>query len=225
MFRSVTQACRALVLVALGAALCVWIGLRSTVTTVDRNSDGRIDVWEYHDGPFGALSQVVEDRNFDGRPDRISSFVGGTLRRRSDTSFDGRVHQVDEFDGDGNATRTVRDTDDDGIADLLVLYRDGVPVYAQRASASALAANLSSHHGIPLSDPFERERTVRRDTRKDATPTGLGLHSKLYILALTRASPSGGNSLGVFIPLETGSQFDPGTLFARGPPAFDPALL
>jgi len=53
-------------LLALGGALCLWVGLRPTVTMVDRDHDGRIDVWEYHVGPFGSLTKIVEDTNFDG---------------------------------------------------------------------------------------------------------------------------------------------------------------
>jgi hypothetical protein len=195
------------------------------VTTVDRNDDGRIDVWEYHDGPFGTLTKIVEDTNFDGRPDRFSYIVGGTLRRESETNFDGHVDQIEEFDVDGNRTRTIRDTDHDGTADLLVLYRDGVPVYAKRASAGALAANVRSQLGNSLIDPFEGETTVHREIRKVDSVQGPISRSKPYGLAPCRGSPSVGTPVRVFTILRSSPQIDPGPLIPRGPPASDSALL
>jgi hypothetical protein len=186
-------------LLALGGALCLSIGLRPTVTTVDRNDDGRIDVWEYHDGPFGSVTKIVEDTNFDGRPDRFSYIIGGTLRRESDTNHD-------------------------GTADLLILYRDGVPVYAKRASPGTLAANVRSQHGNSLIDPFETETTVRCEVRKVDSPAGLMSSSRLYGLAPCRGSPSAGTSVRLLTVRKSTSQFDSAGLVPRGPPASDSAL-
>ena len=227
MFNGLKKPFRAIVLLALAlaGALCLRLGVRPTLTTLDRNHDGRADVWEYHDGPLGTLSQIVEDTNFDGRPDRFSYVVAGGLRRESDTNFDGRVDQVEAFDVEGNRTRTVTDTDHDGTIDILVLYQDGIPVYAQRASAVATSATLSSQHGHSFVDPFEGETTVRREIRKDDSPAGLGSRSKLYLLAPSRASPACAAPVRVRTVLKSSSCFDPCSLFPRGPPASDSTLL
>jgi hypothetical protein len=208
----------AFALLTLAGAWCVWFGLHPTVTMIDQNNDGRIDVWEYHDGPFGTVTKIVEDTNFDGRPDRFSYIAGGVLRRESDTNFDDRVDQIEEFDVDGDRTRTVRDTDHDGIADLLVLYRDGVPVYAQRAGAGAVVANVPTQQGNSLIDPFENETRVCGKARKVESLTALLSRSKLYDLAPCRGSPCVGNPVRVFTLLSSSSQFDPGPLVPRGPP-------
>ena len=210
---------------AFAGALCLWVGLRPTVTTIDRNHDGRIDVWEYHDGPFGTVTKIVEDTNFDGRPDRFSYIAGGRLRRESDTNFDDRVDQIEEFDADGNRTRTVKDTDHDGTADLLVLYRDGAPIYSERASAGARAANTPSRRGNSLIDPFEHETTVRPEIRKVASLLGLISRSKLDGPASSRASPSGDSPVRVFTILRSSSEFDPGPLVPRGPPVSESVWL
>ena len=225
MFSWVEKLFRAIVLLALAGTLCLRLGLRPTLTTLDRNYDGRADVWEYHDGPFGTLSKIVEDTNFDGRPDRVSFVVAGRLRRESDTNFDGRVDQVEQFDVDGNRTRTVRDTDHDGTTDILVLYQDGVPVYTQRASAVARSATLPSQHGHSLVDPFEYETTVRREVRKDDSLAGLSPRSKLYRLTPSRASPACATPVRVCTVLKSSSHFDPRPLFPRGPPASNSTLL
>jgi hypothetical protein len=215
----------ALVLPALGGALCLWIGLRPTVTTVDRNGDGRVDLWEYHDGPFGTVTKIVEDTNFDGRPDRFSYIVDGVLRRESDANFDGRVDQVEECDVDGNRTRTVRDTDRDGIADLLILYRDGVPVYSQRADADQLATRVPSQHGGSLVDPFLNETTISRVSRKVDPLAGFTSRLKLYTSAPCRGSPSFRTTLRISAILTERPQVNSRQLFPRGPPASDSAPL
>ena len=225
MFSGLEKPLRAIALLAFAGAFCLELGLRPTLTTFDRNDDGRADVWEYHDGPFGTLSKIVEDTNFDGRQDRVSYVVAGSLRRETDTNFDGRVDQVEEFDVDSNRTRTVRDTDHDGTADVLVLYQDGVPIYTQRAGAVARPATLSSQHGHSFIDPFEGETTVRREVRGDDSLAGLSSRAKLYLLAPSRASPARATPVRVFTVLNSSSHFDPRPLFPRGPPASDSTLL
>ena len=126
-----------------------------------------------------AMTKITEHTSFDGRPDRFSCLVDGRLRWESDTNLDGHVDQIDDFDADGYRTRTVRDTDHDGIADLLVLYRDGAPVYTTRASTSALAASPPSQHGNSLNDPFARETRVVEKVKKLDPLAGLLLGSHL----------------------------------------------
>ena len=214
-----------IVSLAMGCAVCLSVGLRSAVTRVDSNHDGRMDIWEYHDGPLGTHTKFVEDTDFDGRADRISSFVEGALRRESDADLDGWLDQVEEFDVDGNRTRTVRDTDHDGTADLLLLYKDGVEIYSQRGGFNQRAGNLPSQQGSSLVDPFENETAVRVVSRRVPSLAGLASRSKPCALALGRASPSLRTAPLVSAVLTLRLQFDPRRLFPRGPPASDFVVL
>src|SRR5882672_4543223 len=81
--------------------------------------------------PSGALR--TQDKNGDGRPDVHEYYQRGALvRRESDRNFNDRVDLVQEFDpATREHTRSVVDVDFDGRADLLVLFRDGQPVFSK----------------------------------------------------------------------------------------------
>src|SRR5215468_10462336 len=84
------------------------------VRATDRNGDGRPDEWRRYD-QTGRLAQISVDSNFDGRSDV--------------EEFDPTTHQHAE---------SVVDIDYDGRADLLVLFRDGRPVFSKRAPEPAV---------------------------------------------------------------------------------------
>ena len=172
-----------------------------------------------------AMTKITEHTSFDGLPDRFSCLVDGRLRWESDTNLDGHVDQIDDFDADGYRTRTVRDTDHDGIADLLVLYRDGAPVYTTRASTSALAASPPSQHGNSLNDPFARETRVVEKVKKFDPLAGLLLGSHLSGAAPCRGSPPMTASRRVSAALTSCSQFDLASDGSRGPPIVEPTSL
>jgi hypothetical protein len=153
------------------AAVEVWPAARHA-RMQDRNGDGRPDVWRHYDNR-GLLTEVAVDSNFDGLPDVEEYYERGVLvRRESDRNFNGQADLVEDFDAETHAqTRSVVDIDYDGTADLLVLFRDGQPVFSERTcsrkSSKCPTASLptahdgGSRHLAPLSDPFESDLTVR----------------------------------------------------------------
>jgi hypothetical protein len=153
------------------AAVEVWPSAQ-LVRTSDENGDGRPDVWRRYDYR-GQLTEVDVDSNFDGRPDVTEYYERGALvRRESDRNFNGQADLVEEFDAQTHQqTRSVVDLDYDGTADLLVLFRDGQPIFSKRtcsrgclgrpgpsrpASPSRGASSL-----VGLADPFESDPAFR----------------------------------------------------------------
>jgi hypothetical protein len=134
-------------------------------------------VWRRYD-QRGQLAEVAIDTNFDGRSD-IQEYYdrGGLIRRESDRNFDDRVDLIEEFDqATHEQIKSVVDLDYDGSADLLVLFRDGRPVFAERANPRAMqlaqhgqdAAEDSERAGrgavdplARLADPFRGDAAVR----------------------------------------------------------------
>jgi len=152
------------------AAIEVWPAARG-VLTEDRNGDGAPDLWRRYDNR-GELARVDVDSNFDGSPDIEEYYERGALvRRESDRNFNGQADLVEEFDAETHEqTRSVVDVDYDGTADLLVLFRDGRPVFSahaaapgDRAGSSRIASAVRPHRSglIALIDPFESENAVR----------------------------------------------------------------
>jgi hypothetical protein len=143
------------------------------VRTEDHNGDGRPDVWRRYD-VRGRLVEVDVDSNFDGRPDVQEYYDRGSLvRRESDRNFNGQADFIEEFDAATHArTRSVIDIDYDGTADLLVLFRDGTPVFSKRTSPTRAehppaGSPAADRNGIVrlarMSDPFEADTAVRAE--------------------------------------------------------------
>jgi hypothetical protein len=151
----------------------VWPGGQQ-VQIGDQNGDGRPDLWRRYDD-HGRLTEIDRDTNFDGSPDILEYFRSGVLvRRESDRNFNGQTDLVEEFDpGTQAQTRSVMDVDYDGIADVLVLFLDGRPVFSRRIGDLNKAAQqqhgpsaASSRSGVPLAaliDPSDSETSVRAD--------------------------------------------------------------
>jgi hypothetical protein len=147
------------------------------VRTEDHNGDGRPDVWRRYDSR-GRLIEVDVDSNFDGRPDVQEYYDRGALvRRESDRNFNGQADFVEEFDFDTHArTRSIIDIDYDGTADLLVLFRDGAPVFSKRTSqtgaghpaASPAADQNGTVRLARMTDPFDADTAVRAERTRDS---------------------------------------------------------
>jgi len=188
-----------------GVLMCATVGAVSEwptgrhVRTEDRNGDGRPDVWHEYDDK-GQPTEVRFDTNFDGRSDVQEYYDRGTLvRRESDRNFDDRVDLVEEFDrGTHDQVRSVVDCDYDGTADLLVLFRDGRPVFSKLASSppahvtTAVRAAFAQNRGrraddplIPLADPFRAATVIRQ---LDATPNSPQIIGLLTSWGLPRSS-------------------------------------
>jgi hypothetical protein len=157
------------------AVLGAWPAAQD-IRTEDRNGDGRPDVWRRYDR-LGRLISVGTDNNFDGRADVEESYERGVLvRRESDRNFDNRVDLHEEFDPRTHEqTRSVIDVDGDGAADLLVLFRDGHPVFTAHARPLAVNVRTAARPGgadapalrdaagplVALADPFSADVAVR----------------------------------------------------------------
>jgi hypothetical protein len=114
------------------------------VVGIDSNRDGRSDVEEYY------------------------SADGALVRRDSDRNFNGQVDLVEEFDAATHEEqRSIADVDDDGLADLLVLFQGGRAVFVEHAQpgASQSAASIEPPVGTsslhPLDDPFQGDIAMR----------------------------------------------------------------
>jgi hypothetical protein len=166
--------CAALLCVAACAAVAAVEVPRAVprVRTEDQNGDGRPDIWRRYDNR-GQLTEVNVDSNFDGSPDIEEYYERGVLvRRESDRNFDGQADLVEEFDAETHGqTRSVVDIDYDGTADLLVLFRDGLPVFSKRTFPLKRSGNPTPSsagvrqdgvgHLARLMDPFESDLAVR----------------------------------------------------------------
>jgi len=172
------------------------------VRTADRNGDGRPDIWRHFD-TRGQITEVDVDTNFDGKPDVAEYYERGVLvRRESDRNFNGQVDLVEEFDPATRAqTRSVIDTDYDGTADLLVLFRDGRPVFSKRTYSTpsdnppqSAGHRSDTTHLVPLTDPFQWEAAIRTtQAAPDRECVGLSTSGGLpspRVTALGRLSPS-----------------------------------
>ncbi len=208
--------------VALIAFLLLGFRGGAHVESDDTNGDGRPDVWRTYDA-HGALKHVAIDSNFDGRPDREEEYVNGALvRRESDRNFDQHVDLIEDFSPTTHERiRSVVDVNYDGVADLLVLFRDGLPIYSERASPGDVRRTASSanRHGgglIPLADPFSRIPALRaRSAQYGSAPAGT------TAATLARDDTGAGAPVRALIRAPFILMFDrgvPRTIAPRGPP-------
>jgi hypothetical protein len=169
-----------------GVLTCLTAGLFSTslphrsTRTEDLNRDGRPDVWRAY-GRDGRLARVAVDTNFDGRSDVEELYEDGLLvRRQTDRNFDDQIDLVQDFDpATRQIVRSLTDVDADGVADLLVLFQNGMPVFSKWMSTGArdrlpetlvarAAAQASNEGPAALHDPFSGDQALRA-VRVDAT--------------------------------------------------------
>jgi hypothetical protein len=148
----------------------MWRPVRRSLSE-DRDGDGRPDLWRVYDRNGQLVEQDV-DTNFDGRADVEEHYAHGVLvRRDSDRDFNGKVDLVEEFDVTTHQrARSVVDLDDDGSADLLLLFKHGRPVFSERAPRTPASLRLSAARAVrrsgptgltPLADPFDRDTAMR----------------------------------------------------------------
>jgi hypothetical protein len=183
-------------------AVEIWPVARSLQTT-DQNGDGRPDVWRHFD-VRGQVTEVDVDSNFDGKPDIEEYYERGVLvRRESDRNFNGQADLVEEFDAATHGqTRSVIDIDFDGKADLLLLFRDGSPVFSKRTSskplegtAQQIARRDDGARLVPMMDPFQSETAIRTAPTASVDEECVGLSTSgglpsARIALLRRLSPS-----------------------------------
>jgi hypothetical protein len=169
----------ALVSVPVGLA---WTGLPGATTQAhDLIHDGRLDGWRTHHH-VAHRSSVAIDTNFDGRSDVKELYENGVLiRRESDRDFDDQIDLVQDFDpATRQIVRSITDVNADGVADLLVLFQNGKPVFSKWVAAITPVARYDSGalgsarpSRLPLAslvDPFSDDlayKPVRVDARSD----------------------------------------------------------
>jgi hypothetical protein len=90
----------------------------------DLNGDGKIDTWERYEAD-GALSRVVYDLDFDGKPDVTLFFEKDQLvRKELSFGFDGVPHAFAYYEK-GKLVRKERDTNGDGQVDYWEYWENG----------------------------------------------------------------------------------------------------
>jgi hypothetical protein len=128
---------------------------RLLVVGIDNNGDGRSDVEEYY------------------------GVDGGLVRRDSDRNFNGQIDLVEEFDATTHEEqRSIADIDDDGLADLLVLFQGGRAVFVENGASQpappveppAWTSSLQ-----PLEDPFQADTAMRGRGPLEAARATLGI--------------------------------------------------
>ena len=105
-----------------------WVGLdpksgKELEVRKDANFDGNVDSVRKTD-TAGVPQRLEEDRNGDGKPDRVVTFAGGRPARfEEDTNGDGKPDLEGELDANGQSMVEKRDADGDGRYELRVSYR------------------------------------------------------------------------------------------------------
>jgi hypothetical protein len=160
-----------------------WTGLPGATTQApDLIRDGRIDGGRTHHRTAHRASIAI-DTNFDGRSDVEELYENGVLiRRETDRDFDDQIDLVQDFDpATRQIVRSITDVNADGVADLLVLFQNGKPIFskwvaaitrvARHDSSVLLSSWRASHLALaPLVDPFSDDlayKPVRVDARSD----------------------------------------------------------
>jgi hypothetical protein len=218
------------------AAVSVW-PKAGHVRTEDRNGDGRPDVWHQYDDQGQATESRI-DTNFDGRSDIHEYYQNGTLvRRESDRNFDDQVDLVEEFDAATHEhIRSVVDIDYDGTADLLVLFRDGLPVFAKRVCSLTTSLKQTSkifahdsplvhRHGnadrlAPLTDPFRAQISLRgtRAISSSHDDVGVSASGGLPASRIDAASPIAPSARLAALDVQAGALARCFLRSSRGPP-------
>lgn len=151
---------------------------------VDRNGDGRIDLWIYREE--GEIARRVLDDDFDGRADRSFFYDRATqelVRVEEDSDQDGAIDAWTEYRG-GQIQRRRADANHDGAVDTWTLYRDGQTLrHEQDATGDGFRDRVGFYRdgrlehdevdtdGDGRPDLFnhydDREQVVRRDEDTD----------------------------------------------------------
>lgn len=127
---------------------------------VDRNEDGRIDLWIYREQ--GQIVRRVLDENYDGAVDSWIDYQQGVpVRRRADTDHDGSVDSW-TFYRDGQTSRHEQDTTGNGFRDRVGFYEGGKLVREEQDTLGSGRPDVIVYYD-------EREKIVRRaeDTDHD----------------------------------------------------------
>jgi len=151
---------------------------------VDRNQDGRVDLWIYRQD--GEIVRRVLDEDFDGRADRSVVYDSASqqiARIEEDTDQDGTIDAWTEYQS-GTILRRRADTNHDGVVDTWTFYQGGQIVRHEQDSTGngyrdRVGLYVDGHlerdevdsNGDGRPDLFnrydEREQVVQRDEDTD----------------------------------------------------------
>ena len=94
---------------------------------MDLNHDGNIDVWRYFDEKTGSVATEELDLDFDGKVDRVDTFIDGIVRKSEyDFQFDSKCDITKFYDEKGVLLNLESDLNGDGVADYWEYYNNGV---------------------------------------------------------------------------------------------------
>jgi len=125
---------------------------------VDRNQDGRIDLWIYREK--GEIVRRVLDEDYDGAADSWIEYQEGVpVRRRADSNHDGTVDSW-TFYRDGETSRHEQDTTGNGFRDRVGFYEAGKLVREEQDSLGSGRADVIVYYD-------DREQIVRREEDTD----------------------------------------------------------
>ena len=94
--------------------------------SIDRDGDGKPDIWNYRSGPEGEIHTKVLDLNRDGAPDVKTYFniKGQITKEQFDGDFDGQI-DIEDIYKDNQRVESYIDTNTDGIFDTFRYYQNG----------------------------------------------------------------------------------------------------
>jgi hypothetical protein len=125
---------------------------------VDRNQDGRIDLWIYREN--GHIVRRVLDEDYDGAADSWIEYLDGApVRRRADTNQDGTVDSW-TFYRDGETSRHEQDSTGNGFRDRVGFYEAGKLVREEQDTRGSGRPDVIVYYD-------DRERIVRREEDTD----------------------------------------------------------
>jgi hypothetical protein len=125
---------------------------------VDRNQDGRVDLWIYREK--GEIVRRVLDEDYDGVPDSWVDYQNGEpARRRADTNQDGTVDSWTFF-RDGQTTRHEQDTTGNGFRDRVGFYEAGKLVREEQDTLGSGRPDVIVYYD-------DHEQIVRREEDTD----------------------------------------------------------
>jgi hypothetical protein len=131
---------------------------------VDRNGDGRPDLWTYHEQ--GVRTREAFDEDSDGRIDRVRRYsADGQLSRvDEDLDLDGTLEAVTLFEADQPTRRRV-DSDGNGEPDLWSFYAGGEVIRNERDRDGDGFRDLITHYqgGHLLREEEDRNADGRPD--------------------------------------------------------------
>jgi antitoxin component YwqK of YwqJK toxin-antitoxin module len=96
------------------------------VNTIDRDGNGKVDIWNFQSSEGGPIVIKALDLNQDGKEDLRTYFDnnGNITKEEIDGDFDGVVDMIDYYTNN-NRTESQIDTNTDRIFDVFRFYENG----------------------------------------------------------------------------------------------------